>query len=371
LTNRRRGNRIARFVDSNNDNQWSTGEAGQEYTWDHRNRLVATIDYDCNGTPNNYSDDTETKRVDYIYDAFNQLIKRTVDGDGNLATTTDVDQKFFLYDMGQVALEFHKEGSDNVTAGDLEHRYLWNPAAVDQLLADEQVNSLSNAAANDTLWALTDHLGSVRDLVDDAGVLQNHKSYDSFGNVIAETNASADTAFGYTGRYLDEATGLQNNLHRWYDASVGRWISEDPIGFAAGDANLYRYVGNMPGIYVDPSGLDRDIMVGGPIGIHHWIRTKDNFGFVCDLHFSIAGYSVDYFAANPGVSIEHIESTPAQDQALIDEYKRRANAGWWRYYIPLLNDCRHAAYRDGRANSMGSIFTRPGRDPRSQGIPVY
>ncbi|MCA9185414.1 MAG: hypothetical protein KDA99_07335, partial [Planctomycetales bacterium] len=44
-------------------------------------------------------------------------------------------------------------------------------------------------------------------------------------------------------------------MHRWYDAQTGRWISEDPIGFAAGDANLTRYVGNASAINVDPSGL--------------------------------------------------------------------------------------------------------------------
>jgi RHS repeat-associated protein len=65
-----------------------------------------------------------------------------------------------------------------------------------------------------------------------------------------------DLAFAYTGRLLDKATGLQNNLNRWYDASVGRWLSEDPIGFSAGDANLYRYVGNGPVNGADPSGLD-------------------------------------------------------------------------------------------------------------------
>ncbi|NQT12929.1 MAG: hypothetical protein HQ582_09275, partial [Planctomycetes bacterium] len=44
----------------------------------------------------------------------------------------------------------------------------------------------------------------------------------------------------------------------WYDPDVGRFVSEDPISFAAGDANLYRYVGNSPVIYVDPSGLCYD-----------------------------------------------------------------------------------------------------------------
>jgi RHS repeat-associated protein len=64
-----------------------------------------------------------------------------------------------------------------------------------------------------------------------------------------------DLVFGYTGKLFDETTRLQNNLNRWYDSSTGRWISQDPIGFAAGDANLYRYVGNHPTYATDPSGL--------------------------------------------------------------------------------------------------------------------
>lgn len=50
----------------------------------------------------------------------------------------------------------------------------------------------------------------------------------------------------------------RNKIHRWYDPKIGRWISQDPIGFAAGDANLYRYVGNEATMYVDPDGLDKE-----------------------------------------------------------------------------------------------------------------
>jgi len=64
--------------------------------------------------------------------------------------------------------------------------------------------------------------------------------------------------FAYTGRPLDESTNLQNNHHRWYDAAIGQWASEDPIGFAASDANLLRYVGNTATIQTDPSGLADD-----------------------------------------------------------------------------------------------------------------
>jgi hypothetical protein len=45
---------------------------------------------------------------------------------------------------------------------------------------------------------------------------------------------------------------------RMYDPITGRWTTEDPIGFDAGDSNLDRYVGNSPTNYTDPTGLDPD-----------------------------------------------------------------------------------------------------------------
>jgi RHS repeat-associated protein len=59
----------------------------------------------------------------------------------------------------------------------------------------------------------------------------------------------------YTGRELDAETGLYFYRSRYYDPSVGRFLSEDPIGFGAQDANLYRYVGNSPTNFIDPMGL--------------------------------------------------------------------------------------------------------------------
>jgi hypothetical protein len=47
---------------------------------------------------------------------------------------------------------------------------------------------------------------------------------------------------------------LQYSRARWYDATIGRFISEDPIGFAGGDVNLYGYVGNNPLQFTDPFG---------------------------------------------------------------------------------------------------------------------
>ena len=42
---------------------------------------------------------------------------------------------------------------------------------------------------------------------------------------------------------------------RWYDPGQGRFVGQDPLGFAAGDTNLYRFVGNSPANYTDPTGM--------------------------------------------------------------------------------------------------------------------
>ncbi|MBN2653812.1 MAG: RHS repeat-associated core domain-containing protein [Nitrospirae bacterium] len=52
--------------------------------------------------------------------------------------------------------------------------------------------------------------------------------------------------YAFTGREYDQETGLYNYRARYYDVNTGRFVSKDPIGFSAGDVNLYRYVGNNP-----------------------------------------------------------------------------------------------------------------------------
>lgn len=98
---------------------------------------------------------------------------------------------------------------------------------------------------------MADHLNTVRDIarydsqVDRTAVV-NHLIYDAFGNVTAESHPAVESLFLVTGTPFDSDTGLQNNLSRWYDPIVGRWLSEDRIGFAGGDGNFYRYVRNRP-----------------------------------------------------------------------------------------------------------------------------
>ncbi len=206
----------------------------RDLEWDHRNRLVKVTQFD--------DTDAEQWRVEYIYDVYNRLVGRT---EFLNASATPAPEDIFIYDGYQMILKL--DGSGNV-----QSRTLWGDR-VDQLLANED-------AAGNVTWPLTDHLNTVRDIVSydsgtDTTTLENHIVYDSFGNVVSETNPSVASDFLFTARYTDATTGLQWNLNRWYIPSIGRWASEDPIGFAAGDPNLARYVGNQPFGRIDPYGL--------------------------------------------------------------------------------------------------------------------
>src|SRR5260370_4502283 len=81
--------------------------------------------------------------------------------------------------------------------------------------------------------------------------------YDSFGNLTME--ADAPTPFSYLPLDQDPCEGMQAAQARCYDPTPGRWIQKDSIGFAAGDANLYRYVNTEArGILLNEDGTLRD-----------------------------------------------------------------------------------------------------------------
>ena len=92
-------------------------------------------------------------------------------------------------------------------------------------------------------------------MLDSNGQVKDSISYDAFGNIVAESAPAYRGRYAWTGRELDSETGVQFNRGRYYDPQTGRWMSQDPLGFAAGDSNLYRYAGDNPNAGTDPSGF--------------------------------------------------------------------------------------------------------------------
>jgi RHS repeat-associated protein len=122
----------------------------------------------------------------------------------------------------------------------------------------------AGGVAQSPQYQLTDHLGTVRGVAQRVGgassaTLVNSVQYDAFGKVTSQSNATNQPHHGFAGRDIEPVGGLTYNRNRYYSTSSGRFISQDPISFAAGDANLYRYVGNKPTMSTDPSGLDEHL----------------------------------------------------------------------------------------------------------------
>jgi RHS repeat-associated protein len=205
----------------------TTGTVVTTYTWDQRNRLTGATTK--NGA-------TTTALGTFVYDAFNRRSASYVDPDG--AGAQPIQPKRFWYDGDQLQGQL-----SNVTVSD---RFLMGPG-IDNVIADEKAGTIH--------WTLTDIRGSVREVVDSTGASNTRKQYDAFG---VKTNAvgTTDTVFAYTGRDGEDPFGLQYNRNRWYDPAAKRWLSEDPIGFAGGDSNLNRYVGNGPTNATDPDGYE-------------------------------------------------------------------------------------------------------------------
>lgn len=136
------------------------------------------------------------------------------------ATRGLFDIYFAGYDGINATLEFEKSGGGTEAITDLKHRFLW-VLTVDQLFADEQLATLTNS---NTIWALGDHLGTLRDLADFGTnfSITNHRVYDSFGKLTSETNATIDLLFAYTGKYFDDITNLSNHWNRWFETQIGK-----------------------------------------------------------------------------------------------------------------------------------------------------
>jgi RHS repeat-associated protein len=98
---------------------------------------------------------------------------------------------------------------------------------------------------------LRDALGNTIAIVDSNGVVRTSYTYEPFGNT-SVTGTTNTNEFQYTGRE-NESNGLYFYRARYYSPLLGRFISEDPIGFGGG-LNLYSYVFDSPTNLTDASG---------------------------------------------------------------------------------------------------------------------
>jgi RHS repeat-associated protein len=114
----------------------------------------------------------------------------------------------------------------------------------------------SGASAQTTYveYIHTDALGSPVATTDAAGVVVEQQVYEPYGAPIAHGPTDGP---GYTGHVEDSATGLTYMQQRYYDPSIGRFLSVDPVTAyenPIGAFNRYWYANNNPYKFTDPDG---------------------------------------------------------------------------------------------------------------------
>ena len=108
---------------------------------------------------------------------------------------------------------------------------------------------------------MCDQIGSLRIVANSFGTVVKRIEYDTFGNILTDSDPLFEIPFGFAGGLHDRDTGLVRFGFRDYDSDTGRWTAKDPIGFAGGDTDLFGYCMSDPVNFIDPFGLD-EIHVG-------------------------------------------------------------------------------------------------------------
>jgi RHS repeat-associated protein len=196
--------------DDNGNTLTRTGSAGNiTATWNDDDRMTSLT---VGGVTTTFADDYKGRRT-----------TKTVGG----STTT------FLYDGDDLIRE----------SGTTQVDYLFGPG-IDEPLA-------MRLGANVHYFAV-DGLGSVTALVTSNHSIANTYDYDAWGVLRAKTG-SVTNPFEYTAR--ESAGELMFYRARYYSPAIGRFLSEDPLGYGP-QPSLYAYVQNSPPNDTDPSGLE-------------------------------------------------------------------------------------------------------------------
>lgn len=199
-----------------------TSDGTRAYTWNVRNQL---------------SSSTGSNTVTFLYDAFGRRRARTSSG------TTSA----YLLDGDNIAQK--KVGTT---------KYTYITGGLDEVFGQY--------ASSGMVVPLIDALGSTVAELDGSQTSLSTTTYRPYG-VSTRSGGATQLNQQFTG-HEDDPTALVYARARYYSPGSGRFISEDPIGWASGQQNDYAYVHGMPTQFRDPYGLTADQLYPGEIPIY-------------------------------------------------------------------------------------------------------
>jgi RHS repeat-associated protein len=266
-------NRLTALDNKKSDN--TTILAGYSFTLDaNGNRTQVTQNEPLTSTPN-------TANVSYGYNTKkNRLLTAGADSfgydnEGQLATKASTTYTFdYEHRLKSIAgtTTFYYDGSGKrvkAVRGGAETRYVYDAGG--NLLAEANSSNVISkyfihglglmamvTPANAVYTYHFNAVGSTIAMIDSSQAMVNKYAYDAFGNIAGNSIENVPQPFKFVGQYgvMTEQNNFYYMRARYYDPSIGRFISEDPIGFEGGDVNLMAYVSNNPILLIDPLGLE-------------------------------------------------------------------------------------------------------------------
>ena len=247
----------------------------EEYRYDNNGNRIYEMNSQLGITGRNLTYSVEdhiitSGYITYSFDYDDMLSGRTegnatteyvYSGTGELMSVTLPDSDIIEYVHDPMGRRIAKKVNGAVT-----EKYLWSDRITLLAVYDGADNLLQRfeytdnrlpyamTAGGATYYLAYDQVGSLRLVVDSSGNVVKQVDYDSFGNIISDSNEAFMVPFGFAGGLHDRDTGLVRFGYRDYMPEIGRWTAKDPILFEGGGTNLYGYVLNDPVNGVDPTG---------------------------------------------------------------------------------------------------------------------
>ncbi len=274
--------------------QWTLDGVGNWTSVDSQSRQYSTnnevIETQTGGTTTSLKYDNNGNETDdgtylYSYDAFNRLTQVTNKSSGAVVAsytydamgrriTKDVTNSGALDGVTRFLYDGEETIEERNGAGTLTQQYVYGRGIKELLVLDRNLTggTIATGPGNQRLFYYQNALGSTFALADMQARIVEAYQYDAYGHqtvfgpgasgvvtfgpsavILASGTSAVSNPYTFTGQRQDPETGLLYDGLRYYDTSLGRFTSRDPMGETFG-LNQYEYAASSPTDFTDPFG---------------------------------------------------------------------------------------------------------------------